>query len=317
MKKTYILFLVALFAIVVSCRDESLDPLQFEKIKKGSLLVLRGEALNSIYFNGAPIASVVPLVADGTETFDFDAEFLAEDPTTLASVDVYAQKGTGAGSSRVLLKNVPFSEFKTDDTYPRPWVSISLLFTDIIGKLGLDNTIPLPQATQDALLEGDYKFGINIECDLNLTDGTQVLAADIVSQGLFGSDQFYPAMRLNYPMIGYCPYDPTVWPGVWLSVEAPGTTEDNVITRDPDLTNFPNRFHLDNWWGDGVDVYIDFNPSTDPYTQTIDIPTQTTTEDGVASGTGVYDQCTETITLQARYVIGGNTYDFIYSLSRK
>ena len=294
-----------------------MDPLQINKVKKGTILALRGDALDAVYNNGSPIAVVAPLVADGTETFNFDAEYLSEDPTTLESVDIYVIKGSGANTTRELLKNVPFSEFKTDATYPRPWVSISLSFKEMLGKLGFDNTtFPPTQATVTALVKGAYRFGINIECDLNLKDGSKVLAADIVATGLFGSNQFYPAMKLNYPMIDFCPYDPTIWPDVWVSVESPGSTEDNKITRDSDLINFPNRFHMDNFWGDGVDVYFDMIPSTGPFDQNIVIPEQTTSEGGVASGTGTYDQCTESITLKCRYVIG-STYDFIYSLSRK
>jgi hypothetical protein len=311
MKKNKILFLIALFAIVISCTDESLDPLKFKEVKKGTLLVLRGDALDALYFNGEDIAVVAPLAADGTEKFNFDAEFLSADLTSLASVDVYVLKGAAGNTTRVLLTNVPFSSFKTDATYRGPWVSISLPFKDMLAKLGLPNTFPLSQATIDTLLDL-YGGGINIECDLNLTDGSKILAADITAAGLFASDQFYPAMRLNYPILDYCILDINSWAGSYTSVETPGTTETNVIRKDL-LVN--NRLIMDNWWGDGVDVYFDMIPSTDPFDQNIVIPTQTTSENGVASGTGTYDQCNNTITLKAKYVIGGSTYNFIYALS--
>ncbi|MBI1768438.1 MAG: hypothetical protein HYR67_08700 [Bacteroidetes bacterium] len=320
MKKNYLLFLIAIFAVVISCTDKSLDPLQFDKVKKGTILALRGAALDAVYNNGAPITVAAPGAATGNETFDFDAEYLASDINSLASVDIYVLKGSGANISKVLLTNVPFSQFKNDGTYPRPWVSISLKFVDIVAKLGLDNTFTngkLPQATVDALVKGDYKFGVNIQCDLNLVDGTKVLASDIVSQGLFGSNQFYPAMRLNYPMIGYCAFDPSTWPGTYVSVETPGSTEDNVLTRDPDQVNFPNRMHLDNFWGDGVDAYFDMIPSTNPFDQNIVIPAQTTADPGDLTGTGTYDQCLGTITLKCKYVAFGGTYNFVYSLSLK
>ena len=316
MKKKYLLFLIALFTVAISCTDKSLDPLQFDKIKKGTLLVLRGDALQTLYFGGAPIAVAAPETADGTEKFEYDAMFLAENNSTLSSVDIFVIKGSGANTSRVLLQNIPASQFSSDGTYTGPWTHVSLKFTDLVSKLGLDNTIPLPAATVDALLHGDYKFGINIETDVNLTDGSKVPASDIVASGLFQSDQFYPAMKLNYPMIGFCPFDPATWPNTYVSVESPGTTEDNKVTRDADLVNFPNRMHMNNFWGDGVDVYFDMIPSTSPFDQNINIPTQTTSEGGVASGTGTYDQCTGTMVLKCTYVIGA-TYKFTYTLSPK
>ena len=314
MKKKNIILITALLAIGFSCKDEALDPLQFEKIKKGTIIALRGQALQTLYHDGAPIAVVAPDVATGNETFNYDAEYLAVDPNSLESLDIYVVKGSGKTSSLALIKNVPFSQFKVDGTYPRPWVSISLKFTDMLKALGLSSTIPLSKATVDALLKGSYRFGINIQTDLNLKDGSKILGADITNTGLFGSDQFYPAMKLNYPMIGYCAYDPNTWVGTWNSVESPGSTEDNVITMD---SSIPNRFHMDNFWGDGVDAYFDMNVSTTPFDQTITIPLQTTDDPGDLSGTGTYDQCTETIVLKCLYVYAGTKYRFVYTLNRK
>lgn len=325
MKKKYLLFLIALFAIVISCTDKSLDPLQFDKIKKGTLLVLRGDALQNLYFDGAPIAVAAPEAVTGNETFEYDAMYLAADPKTLASIDIFVIKGSGANTSRVLMTNIPASTFSTDGTYTGPWTHVSLKFFDILTNLGLDNTLDsngkLPAATVTALLHGDYKFGINIETDVNLTDGSKVPASDIVASGLFQSDQFYPAMKLNYPMIGFCPLDMTTWAGTYVSVEAPGSTEDNKVTRDADVINHPNRLHMDNFWGDGPgnDVYWDMLPSTSPFDQVINVPDQTSTEGGQVTQTapGSYDQCTGSMVLKVAYTIGGATYKFTYSLSPK
>ena len=321
MKKKYLLFLIMLLAVAISCTDKSLNPLQFDKIKKGTLLVLRGDALQTLYFDGAPIAVAAPETATGTETFEYDAMYLGENNSLLSSIDVYVVKGSGASTSRVLMMNVPASAFKTDGTYTGPWTHISLKFTDLLAKLGLDNTIPLSKAVQDALLKGDYKFGINIETDVNQTDGSQVPASAIVASGLFQSDQFYPAMKLNYPMIGFCPLDMTTWSGSYTSVESPGSTEVNKVSRDADLANHPNRLWMDNFWGDGPNnfVYWEMIPSTSPFDQVINIPDQTSTEGGDVSqtGPGSYDQCTGTMVLKCKYVIGGGTYKFTYSLSPK
>jgi hypothetical protein len=206
MKKLIYSILTMVFAgIVFSCEDASLDPLQMDNVKKGTILALRGQQLTNIYSLGLPGAELFPRAIEGTETFDFDAEFLAEDPSTLESFDIYADKKLAGGAiERVHLKTVAGSEFKSTDDYLRPWVSVSIPVTDILAAIGIpDYTDPdVPE-----ILLTTYKFGINITSDINLTDGTVVPAADIVAAGLFASNQFYPAMKLTYAMTDYCPED--------------------------------------------------------------------------------------------------------------
>ena len=300
MKKNYILLLIALFAMVVSCRDESLDPLQFDKVKKGTILALRGKQLDNVYNKGIPGAEVFPKIAVGTEKFVFDGEYLSDDPSSLTSVDVYAIKGSGITTSRVLLTNVPFSQFKTDATYPRPWVTISIDFKDILSKLGLANTFPLPTATVNTLLT-TYRLGINIECDLNLADGTKVLAAQIIAQGLFGSNQFYPAMRLNYAMTDYCSYNADEWATTFAATENRATVYGPYnVTLAKDGTT-PNKFFLSNFYDCGeTQRYVVFSPSINPATQVVTFPTQTTA-DGEISGTGTYNQCLKSFSINVTY----------------
>ncbi|MEQ1587015.1 MAG: hypothetical protein ABL895_14105 [Cyclobacteriaceae bacterium] len=312
MKKSYILFLIALLAIGISCRDESLDPLNFEKVKKGSILALRGTQLDNIYNKGKAGAEVFPKIATGTEKFVFDGEFLAEDPSTLASVDVYAIKGSGASTTRELLTNVPFSQFKTDDTYPLPWVTISIDFSFILSKIGLENTFPLSQATINTLLT-TYRGGINIECDLNLTDGTKVLAADIVSQGLFGSNQFYPAMRLNYAMTDYCSYVASDWAGTFDATELSELfgaygPYDATLTQDG---ADPNKFSTDNWYDSGIPVYFIFSPSVDPSTQIVTVPSQPNPLNPARTivGSGTYNSCLKEAQITMTYSQGTTVLD--------
>lgn len=119
----------------------------------------------------------------------------AEDPNSLESVDIFViKKLTATTSERLLLTNVSGSTFKTDDTYRGPWTSISLKLSDILTKIGADLSTPAGQAAFFAL----YETGIKMESDLNLKDGTKVLAKDLVASGLFDSDQFYPAMKMTY-----------------------------------------------------------------------------------------------------------------------
>nr|MCU0357168.1 hypothetical protein [Cyclobacteriaceae bacterium] len=213
MKKITYKLLIALFAVLAfACADESLDPLQFNSVKKGTILALRGTQLQNIYFLGKPGAEFFPRIIEGDETFDFDAEILAEDPTTLASFDIYAIKRIPQADGtvkleRVPLKNVPFSAFKSTPEFLRPWVSVSIKLTDILTALGLDYTKEEDVETMLSV----YRFGIAIESDLNLTDGSKVMAADIVASGLFQSNQFYPAQRLTYTVTDYCTFDASTW----------------------------------------------------------------------------------------------------------
>ena len=325
MKKNFLLFLITMFAFAISCTDKSLDPLKFDEIKKGTILALRGTQLDNVYNKGIPGAEVFPKIANGTEKFAFDGEYLSADPTSLSSVDVYAVQVSGTTRTRVLLTNVPFSQFKSDNTYPHPWVSISVDFKDILTKIGLDNTFPLLPTVISTLLT-TYKFGIDIECDLNLKDGSKVSASDIVASGLFQSNQFYPAMRLNYAMTDYCAYDKTSWGLTYASQESGAccnSLEVNIFKVDPSDAS-GNTYIMDNWWGDGVPCSIIFSPSTNPSTQIVTIPSQAINDPGfsaaqnpvIAKGSGTYNQCLHTMTINCTYTTAtGVQYAWVYVLT--
>jgi hypothetical protein len=202
----HFLFVIS-FAMAISCADESLDPLNMSTVKKGTILALRGTQLNNIYFSGLPGYEIFPKAIDGTETFTFDAEILATDPGTLASVDIYAVKRTKVGSTttteRVLLKNVPASEFKETDDYLNPWVTVSIPMSQIFTAI---NENPASPQFADRMLDV-YGAGISIVSDLNLNDGSVISADDLVAAGLFQSNQFYPAQRLTIAVTNYCPED--------------------------------------------------------------------------------------------------------------
>ena len=186
------LFLISSVVLIFSCTDESLDPLKFTEIKKGTIFALRGTQLDNIYFEGICGAEIFANDLARVSKFEFDAEFLSEGKASLASVDVFALKktisGTTTSTEKVLLQNVPFSQFKTTEDYVGPWVSVSINVSDIITKLG--------NPSSDVLFDL-YANGIDIQSDLNLTDGTKVTSEQIVAAGLFQSDQFYPAQILN------------------------------------------------------------------------------------------------------------------------
>ncbi len=168
--------------LTFACADESLDPVRFNDLEKGSILALRGAAFESLNETGCSNLFDKNNIT-GTEVFSFDADFLSEDPSSLQEVKVYARIRTG---TRVELKTVPASAFSVPDgeRYPRGNVSIPL--SEILTSLNVTNP-------QDLGL-----FDIVIESDIYLTNGSVVGAASIVNSGLFESGIFYPAQRLNY-----------------------------------------------------------------------------------------------------------------------
>jgi hypothetical protein len=211
---------ITLVLFSISCADESLDPLVVDQVSKGTLLALRGQQLDNIYFSGVAGAAFFGNNLKGTETFDFDAEFLSGDPTSLESFDMYVIKRTRDAngditSERVFLKNVPFSDFKETDDYRNPWVSVSIPVTEILSKIEIgDLSDP---ANQEELFElyttvdpdsEERSGGIDIESDLNLANGQIVSSSDLIAPGLYQSDQFYPAQLLEYAVQDVDDYRP-------------------------------------------------------------------------------------------------------------
>ncbi len=114
----------------------------------------------------------------------------------------------------------------------------------------------------------------------------------------------------------YCAFNPSSWTGVWGGDEVGaccGGTDKNNITQD---SSNPNKFWMDNFWGDHVPAYIIFTPSTNFHDQVVTLPKQTTADPGVASGTGTYDQCSQTFTINTTYVAFGGTYVWQYNFHR-
>ncbi len=305
------LVFIVTVSLASSCADESLDPLQFNAVKKGSILALRGTQLQNIYFLGKPGYEFFPKIYSGAEKFEFDAEYLAEDPSTLASIDIYTVKRTKVGSTfeqnRVFLRNVPFSEFQTTSDYKRPWVSISFDVSEILS--ALDISLP---ADVGIMLE-NYQFGVSIETDINLTDGSKVLAKEIVAAGLFQSNQFYPAQKLTMAVTDYCAYDGTTWAGTYTATESSeffgGYGPYSVtVSVDPVI---PNRFNVDNWYDSGIPIYFNLTPSTDVVTQVATVPAQPNPNNParMIEGSGTYNQCLNEITFTMTYKQGETVLD--------
>lgn len=316
----YSLLTLVILSTVYSCKDDNLDPLQVNRIQKGKLLALRGTQLQNIYFVGKPGAEFFPRIATAADNFSFDAEFLSPDQKALQSVDIFVLKKANltATPERVVVKNVPFSDFKNDGKYKNAYVTVTIPLADILNKLGLVNTFPLPTGTINTLLS-TYKFGIGIESDLNLTDGTVAPASKVVAAGLFQSDQFYPAQKLVYTVTDYCSYDAPSWGATFTANEIYSNGVYGPYNLAFSRIGSTNQFSTANFWDSGYSAYMEFTPSTNPSTQKVNFPAQTVGGGGTisAGSTGTYDQCTGVININLTYVEGGSTYTWRYNLVRQ
>ncbi len=191
MKKLLFILLAGLF--IASCEDPEKDPLQFDKIKKGSLLALRGQAFDNLFdeaFLGG--VDIVSKTADvSKETFEFEADFLSEDQGSISSVDVFAKYKSSGTRSKVA--TIPGSAFvaPTGAVYKRGKITIPL--TEILKATG-KNFADLPATDFDNGVISNFI----IESDINLADGTLVPSSAIVNSSLYESAQFYPAHSLSY-----------------------------------------------------------------------------------------------------------------------
>ena len=288
-----VLLLCALLMVAIGCKDEALDPLQFNKIEKGVILALRGDALTSLYVQGKPISEIFPRIYTGTEKFTFEAEILASDPSVVSSVDVFIlKKLTATTNERIKVKTVDGAAF-TLDKYAHPSAKIEIPVATALTSIGLGNTVPLSPGDINTLLT-TYKFGVSIECDINLKDGSKILAEDIVNSGLFGSNQFYPAMRLTWAVTDYCTYNAAAWGANYDATETSdffGGYGPYTITLVQDGVD-PNKFSSDNWYDSGITAFFVLTPSTNVATQVVTVPKQTQIgSTRTIEGSGTYNQC--------------------------
>lgn len=184
MKKYLLMLLAGVGLFLSACEDAELDPLQFDKIVKGSMIALRGDALDNLgdrSFLGS-IDKFSKASDPAAEKFEFEADFLSDDINSLDKVEIYARATDGG--TRALVATVSGSSFAvpTGATYPR--ASISIKYSDILSalKIGVGD-----------LTAGSYLY---TEADLKLKDGRTVLASSIVNSSLFESAHFYPAHSL-------------------------------------------------------------------------------------------------------------------------
>lgn len=180
--------ILAILALALACKDESLDPFRFTELKKGSLLALRGD--------DGTAGSLDPdqnfFFRDnitGNETFSYIADFISEDQTLLSGVQVYGKLAISnePQGARKLIKTVPGSAFVSPSANAPRQGTVTITLDEILTTMGLD-------AEPDTI----SRTNLIIESDIELTDGTIVPSSAIVNSGLFAANAFFPAHKLNY-----------------------------------------------------------------------------------------------------------------------
>lgn len=184
--KNILMILIGFLVFAAACTDPELDPFQFDKIKQGSLIALRGDAVE-VLSDAANRGAMDTFNISGIATdysLDFDADFLAADLNSLSEVQIFASLTENVGRVRIgTVAGSAFTIAAGDGKYPR--ATIKIPFDGILTALGKSITDFAPN---------QYIF---IECDLILTDGSTVPASAFANNSLFESDLFYPAHKLR------------------------------------------------------------------------------------------------------------------------
>ncbi|MBK8700355.1 MAG: hypothetical protein IPN29_12830 [Saprospiraceae bacterium] len=194
--------IILLASVLISaCTDPELDPLQRDKLKSGSTLALRGQSVTNLSSEDfATGVDTFNLLADNSnKTFSFTCDFVSENISDLQSVDVFVvAKGT-----RTKVLNVPASAFVKAEGTNFNRATITIPHKTLFDAAGGDICAFKPSD----VVSGTISY-IDIENDINLSDGTIVPASAIVNSSLFESTAFYPAHKLRYVAKG--PVSPPV-----------------------------------------------------------------------------------------------------------
>jgi hypothetical protein len=187
MKHLISIFIIGFVLAFSACTDPDLDPLRTDQIKKSALITLRGTAVNNLDDADNYLGAVDKFskVGDLTkETFDFDADFIAEDITSLSKVEVFA-KATEK-SARVRIATVDGAAFVIAKGGKYPTGKFSIPLAAIIDATKVD----ISKVENDSYLY--------IECDITLKNGDVIAAGDVTNSSLFETAFFYPAHKLLY-----------------------------------------------------------------------------------------------------------------------
>ena len=187
MRNVISIFILGFVLAFTACTDPDLDPLRTDQIKKSALITLRGKAADNLNDADNYLGAVDKFskAADLTkETFDFDADFIAEDITSLSKVEVFAKTTEKGARTRVATIDGSTFAVASGAKYPTGKFSIPL-------KTILDAT----KADPTKMADDSYLY---VECDITLKNGEVIAASDVTNSSLFETAFFYPAHKLLY-----------------------------------------------------------------------------------------------------------------------
>ena len=199
MKNLNIILLFILITLV-SCQDESLDPLLINELKSGQSLALRETSFANLsesdeHFGGIDTFNVNQ--DNSTKVIEITVDFVSADPSLLESVDTYVAKKDSDGdiTEQVLVKSTPASDFASASGTNFIRGTISLNHNDLFNATGLTLCDFKPSSESKT-------FNIELRNDLKLTDGTSVDADLFEGSTLSESTIFFPAHILTYTAVG-------------------------------------------------------------------------------------------------------------------
>lgn len=182
---------------VLSCTDDSLDPLLFNEVPQSPMLGLRDYSFDrlgsSSFVSGVDTFNI--LQDNSSKDFSFVCDFVSLDPALMDKVEVFVVTKAGG---RELVSTVPASEFKAGaegTNFNRAEVKVP--FTTIFNASGYEICDFSPSSA--GLSNIDF---IEIQNDIVLTDGTRVKSSAAVNSNLFESEIFYPAHSLRFVAVG-------------------------------------------------------------------------------------------------------------------
>jgi hypothetical protein len=116
-------------------------------------------------------------------------------------------------------------------------------------------------------------------------------------------------LQKTIEVAAFCDYDASTWEGDYSALEDYGdgdTYGPYDVTFVQDGTD-PNKFIFDNFWDSGITAYVIFNPNSN----TITFPDQDDGDGEAISGSGTYEQCTNTFTITTEYA--GYTFEYVFT----
>jgi hypothetical protein len=187
-------FLGSAFVFTACEGDPELDPLQFQNVKKGTMLAMRTTSYanrnNKAFVGGVDTFNVLTAV-NANPNFTLVADLVTENFADFQSVDIFTvNKGV-----RTKVTNILPAAFAEIANNPYRRATITIPFKTLLGSRAICEFTPSDPAS-------GANSGIDIEADINMNDGTIIPASSVVNSGLFNAAAFYPAHSVKYVAVG-------------------------------------------------------------------------------------------------------------------